>query len=62
MGSNVWSEIESESDVEFMGDYRIVEEVTAASENNMVNPINCYRYFIVDEIIDLMMRENNRYA
>ncbi len=28
----------------------------------MVNPIDCYRHFITDEIIDLMVRETNRYA
>ncbi len=62
MGSNVWNEIESESDAEFMKDHGLVEEVTSASEDNMVNPIDCYRHFITDEIIDLMVRETNRYA
>ena len=28
----------------------------------MMNPVDCYRYFITDEIIDLMVRETNRYA
>jgi hypothetical protein len=62
MGSNVWNEIEPESDTEFMEDHGLVEEVTSASEDNMVNPIDCYRHFITDEIIDLMVRETNRYA
>ncbi len=59
MSSNVWKEIESESDEEFMEDHGLIEEVTSASEDNMVNPIDCYRHFITDEIIDLMVRETN---
>lgn len=62
MDSNVWNEIESESDEEFMEDHGLVEEVTSASEDHMVNPIDYYRHFITDEIIDLMVRETNRYA
>ena len=62
VGSNVWNEIESESDAEFMEDHGLVEEVTSASEDNIINPIDCYRHFITDEIIDLMVRETNRYA
>ncbi len=62
VGSNVWNEIESESDAEFMEDHGLVEEVTSASEDNIVNPIDCYRHFITDEIIDLMVRETDRYA
>jgi hypothetical protein len=42
VGSNVWNEIESESDAEFMGDHGLVEEVTSASEDNIINPIDCY--------------------
>ena len=60
MDSNVWNEIESESDEEFMEDHGLVEEVISASEDNLVNPIDCYRHFITDEIIDLMVRETNR--
>jgi hypothetical protein len=62
VGSNVWNEIESESDAEFMEDHGLVEEVTSASEDNIINPIDCYRHFITDEIIDLMVCETNRYA
>ncbi len=62
VGSNVWNEIESESDAELMEDHGLVEEVTSASEGNIINPIDCYRHFITDEIIDLMVRETNRYA
>ena len=62
VGSNVWGEIESESDVEFMEDHGLVEEVTAALEDNMVNPSDCYRHFITDEIINLMVVETNRYT
>jgi hypothetical protein len=60
--SDVCNEMESESDSEFMEDHGLVEEVTSASEDNVVNPIDCYRHFITDEIIDLMVRETNRYA
>ena len=62
VGSHVWSDIESESDAEFMEDHVLVEEVTSASEDDMGNPIDCCRHFITDEIIDLMVRETNRYA
>ncbi|CAF4673390.1 unnamed protein product [Rotaria sp. Silwood1] len=62
MNSNVWSEIESESDGEFLEDHGIVEQVTPISEDGTINPIDCYRHFIIDEIISLMVRETNRYA
>ena len=57
--SYVWNEIESESDAEYLENHGIVEEVTSVSEDNI---IDCYRHFITDEIIDLMVREANRYA
>ncbi|CAF2927626.1 unnamed protein product [Rotaria sp. Silwood2] len=57
-----WNEIESESDAEFLEDHGTVEEVPANSEDNTTNPIDCYRHFITDEIISLMVRETNRYA
>jgi hypothetical protein len=60
--SQVWSEIQSESDAEFMEDYGLVQEVTSASGDNTILPIDCYHHFITDEIIDLMVRETNRYA
>ena len=59
MDSQAWNEIESESDEEFHG---LIEEGTSISEDNTINPIDCYRHFITDEIIDLMVRETNRYA
>ena len=62
VGSKVWNEIESESDAEFMEDHGLIEEVTSISENNTINPIDCYRHFITDEIIDPIVRETNRYA
>lgn len=31
-------------------------------EDNTINPIDCYQHFIMNEIIDLMIRETNRYA
>ncbi|CAF4814066.1 unnamed protein product, partial [Rotaria sp. Silwood2] len=53
MDSSAWNEIEPESDAEFLEDYGLIEEVTSASEDNTINPIGCYRYFITDEINDL---------
>ena len=40
----------------------MVQEVQANSEDSTINPIACYRYFITDEIITLIVRETNRYA
>ena len=62
LDSPVWSEIQPKSDAEFMEDYGLVQEVTSASRDNTILPIDCYRHFITDEIIDLMVRETNRYA
>ncbi len=39
-----------------------VEEVTSASENNTINPIDYCRHFITDKIVSLMVCETNRYA
>ncbi len=55
MDSNAWNEIESESDAEFLEDHGLIEDVTSISEHNTINPIDCYRHFITDEIIDLMV-------
>jgi len=60
--SQVWGEIESASDAEFSEDHGMVEEVPTSSEDSTINPIDCYRYFITDKIISLMVRETNRYA
>ena len=38
------------------------EDVTSLTEDNIIDPIDCYRHFITDEIIDLVVRETNRYA
>ncbi len=59
---HTWNEIEPEFDAEFLEDHWLIEEVTSISEDNTINPIDCYRHFITDEIIDLMVRETNRYA
>jgi hypothetical protein len=58
----VWNEIESEWDAEFQEDYEIVQEVTPTWENNTINPIDCYRHFIIDEIIRLIVCVTNWYA
>ncbi len=60
--SNGWSEIESESDGEFLEDHGIVEQVTPTSKDGTINPIDFYRHFITDEVISLMVRETNGYA
>ena len=62
MDSNSWNEIKSESDAEFMENHGLVEEVISLMEDNTIDPIDCYRHFITDEIIDLMVREPNRYV
>ena len=59
--SNAWSEIESESDGEFLEDHGIIKQVTPTFEDGTINPIDCYRHFITDEVISLMVRETNRY-
>lgn len=61
-GSQAWHEINLESDEEFLDDHGLIEEVSSISEDNTINRIDCYRHFITDEIIDLMVRETNRYA
>jgi len=53
--SNAWSEIESESDGEFLEDHGIIEQVTPTSADGTINPIDCYRHFITDEVISLMV-------
>ncbi len=58
MDSNVWNEIKPESNAKFMEDYGLVEDVTSLIEDNTIDPVDCYRHFITDEIIDLMVREN----
>jgi hypothetical protein len=58
--SQVCNEIELESDAEFQEDHGITEEVTPTSEDNTINPIDCYRQFITDEMISLMVHETNR--
>ena len=60
--SHVWSEILSESDAELMEDYGLIQEVTSVPGDSTILPIGCYRHFITDEIIDLMVRETNRYV
>ncbi|CAF1508640.1 unnamed protein product [Adineta ricciae] len=60
--SHTWNKIEPESDAEFVEDHGLIEDVTPISKDDTINPIDCYRHFITDEIIDLMVRETNRYA
>jgi len=60
--SQAWDEIESDSDTEFSEDYGLTEEVPENLEDGTINPIDCYRHFITDEMINLMVCETNRYA
>ena len=62
MDSNVWSEIKSQSDGECLEDYGVVESVTPTSEDGTINSIDCYRHFITDQVIGLMVGETERYA
>jgi hypothetical protein len=62
INSHTWNEIEPESDAEFLEDHGLIEDVISTSEDNTINPIDCYGHFITDKIIDLMVRETNRYA
>ena len=49
LDSPVWSEIQPESDAEFMEEYGLLQEVTSASRDNTILSIDCYRHFITDE-------------
>ena len=60
--SNSWNEIKSESDAELMEEHGLDEDVTFLTEDNKIDPIDCYRPFITNEIIDLMVRKTNQYA
>ena len=60
--SNIWIAIESDSDGEFLEGHGIVEQIMPTSEHGTINPIDFYRHFITDEIINLVVRETNRYA
>ena len=42
MDSNVWSEIESESDSKCLEDHGTVEPVISTSGDGAINPIDCY--------------------
>jgi hypothetical protein len=57
----------SQSDVSSLDDgfSRMQFESTSSEEvtdDGVINPIDCYRHFITDEIIRLMVRETNQYA
>ncbi|CAF1652317.1 unnamed protein product [Adineta ricciae] len=62
LDSQLWNEIDSESDGEIQEDYGLVDEVNPTSQDNTTYPIDCYRHFITDEIMSLMAHETNRYA
>ena len=62
VNSHVWNDIESDSDEEFLESHGFVEEFTFVSKDDTIDPIDCYRYFITDEVIDLKVCETNRHA
>ncbi|CAF1592067.1 unnamed protein product, partial [Adineta ricciae] len=62
LDSQVWNEIDSESNGELQEEYGIVEEVNPTSKNNTLYSIDCCRHFITDVIITLMVHETNRYT
>ena len=41
--SRSWNEIESDSDEEFLEDHGLVDEVTSATEGDIILPIDCCR-------------------
>jgi len=43
-------------------DHGIVAQVTPTSQDSTINSIDCYRHFINDKVISLMVLETNRYA
>ena len=45
--SNVWSEMESDFDGEFLEDHGIIEHVMPTPENNTINPIDYCRHCII---------------
>ena len=57
--SQLWNTIETESNAEFLENHGITDKVTPTSKDNTINPIDCYRHFITDEVISLMVRETN---
>ena len=50
--SNSWNEIKLESNAEFMQEYELDEDVTSLTEDNTIDPIECYQHFITDEQIN----------
>ena len=44
-----------------MKGHGFVEELTSISKDDIVDPIDCCRYFITDEVIDFVVCETNRY-
>lgn len=57
-----WKIVKSKSDAKFIEDYGLVQEVASVFGDNTILPIDCYHHFIMDEMIDRMVRETNRYA
>ncbi|CAF1656880.1 unnamed protein product, partial [Adineta ricciae] len=59
-------EVESSSSEEELSDNeldsQIWNKIDSESDDNTIYPIDCYRHFITDEIINLMVHETNRYA
>ena len=58
--SNVWSKIESDSHGKFLEGHGIVEQVMPTPENNTINPIDCYRHFIIFYLTSCLSRNQRK--
>ena len=54
---DVWSEIESNSDGEFLEDHGIVEQVMPTPENNTITRIDCCRHFIICHLTSCLRKK-----
>ena len=62
LDSRVWSGTQPESDLQFMKDYGLVQEVTDTWGDNTNPAIDCYRHFVtlkIVELIDHKLEERN---
>ena len=57
---NIWSKIQSDSDGKFLEDHEIVEQVMPTPEKNTINPIDCYRYFIIFYLTSCLSRNQRK--
>lgn len=60
--SQVWSERQAVSNAEIKEDYGLIREGTSVPGDNTLSPIDWYHHFITEGIMELLVREGNRYA